>query len=178
MRHRKEGRKLGRTTSHRRALLRNLATDFFQRERIITTLPKAKELRPVVEKLITDGKRGTLHDRRKILAYIQTKDVAHKLFEEIAPRFADRNGGYTRIIKLGYRTGDKAEIALIELLGSEFAATEKKPAKGKGRAKKAAEPAEAKDTKAAKAAKAKEPKEAKPKALRARKPKAEETPES
>lgn len=175
MRHRKEGRKLGRTTSHRRALLRNLATDFFQRERIITTLPKAKELRPVVEKLITDGKRGTLHDRRKILAYIQTKEVAHKLFEEIAPRFADRNGGYTRIIKLGYRTGDKAEIALIELLGSEFAAAEKKPAKGKGRSKKAAEPAEAKDTKSAKA---KEPKEAKPRAPRARKPKAEETPES
>ncbi len=175
MRHRKEGRKLGRTTSHRRALLRNLATDFFQRERIITTLPKAKELRPVVEKLITDGKRGTLHDRRKILAYIQTKEVAHKLFEEIAPRFADRNGGYTRIIKLGYRTGDKAEIALIELLGSEFAATEKKPAKGKGRTKKTAEPAETKDTKGAKA---KEPKETKPRAPRARKPKAEETPES
>jgi len=175
MRHRKEGRKLGRTTPHRRALLRNLATDFFRRERIITTLPKAKELRPVVEKLITDGKRGTLHDRRKILAYIQTKEVAHKLFEEIAPRFADRNGGYTRIIKLGYRTGDKAEIALIELLGSEFAAAEKKPAKGKGRAKKAAEPAEAKDTKGAKA---KEPKEAKPRAPRAKKPKAEESPES
>ncbi|HOT01389.1 MAG TPA: 50S ribosomal protein L17 [Acidobacteriota bacterium] len=175
MRHRKEGRKLGRTTSHRRALLRNLATDFFQRERIITTLPKAKELRPVVEKLITDGKRGTLHDRRKILAYIQTKEVAHKLFEEIAPRFADRNGGYTRIIKLGYRTGDKAEIALLELLGSEFAAAEKKPAKGKGRTKKTAEPAETKDTKGAKA---KEPKETKPRAPRARKPKAEETPES
>ncbi|HPJ72426.1 MAG TPA: 50S ribosomal protein L17 [bacterium] len=175
MRHRKEGRKLGRTSSHRRALLRNLATDFFQRERIITTLPKAKELRPVVEKLITEGKRGTLHDRRKILAYIQTKDVAHKLFEEIAPRFADRNGGYTRIIKLGYRAGDKAEIALIELLGSEFAAADKKPAKVKGRAKKAAEPAE---TKEPKKAKAKEPKEAKPKTPRAKKPKAEETPES
>ena len=116
MRHRKEGRKLGRTSSHRRALLRNLATDFFQRERIITTLPKAKELRPVVEKLITEGKRGTLHDRRKILAYIQTKEVAHKLFEEIAPRFADRNGGYTRITRTGLRRGDSAQKAVLEFV--------------------------------------------------------------
>jgi large subunit ribosomal protein L17 len=129
MRHKVAGRKLGRKTAHRKALLRNLATALFQHERIITTLPKAKELRRVVDKLITKGKSGSLHDRRQILAYVMSKDIAHKVMEEVAPRFADRNGGYTRIYKLGYRTGDMAEKALIELVGSELKVSEKKKGK-------------------------------------------------
>lgn len=137
MRHKKAGRKLGRTTSHRRALLRNLATALFQRERIVTTLPKAKELRPVAERLITSGKKGTLHARRHILSYLMEKDVAHKVVEEIAPRYSDRNGGYTRIIKLGARRGDQAEMALIELLGSEFKPKDTAKEKPKGKAKEA-----------------------------------------
>ncbi len=173
MRHRKEGRKLGRTLSHRRALLRNLATDFFQRERIITTLPKAKELRPVVEKLITEGKRGTLHDRGRSRLH-PDQGCRPQTSSRRSPCASRTGTAATRIIKLGYRAGDKAEIALIELLGSEFAAADKKPAKVKGRAKKAAEPAE---TKEPKKAKAKEPKEA-AQNPRAKKPKAEETPES
>jgi large subunit ribosomal protein L17 len=141
MRHKVAGRKLGRTSSHRRALLRNLATALFQKERILTTLPKAKELRPVVEKLISEGRKGTLHARRKILGYLMTKDVAHKVMEEIAPRFTDRPGGYTRIIKVGWRDGDKAEMALIELLGSELKVTDKKKtAKAKSKAKEEKEP--------------------------------------
>lgn len=119
MRHRKSGRKLGRTMAHRRALLRNQATSLFRHERIITTLPKAKELRPVVEKLITQGKAGTLAARRRILAFVIDETVAHKVMDEIAPRYADRPGGYTRILRLGYRQGDQAETALIELLKAD-----------------------------------------------------------
>jgi len=135
MRHKKAGRKLGRTTAHRRALLRNLATALFQRERIVTPLPKAKDLRPVAEKLITSGKKGTLHARRQILSYLQDKEVGHKVVEEIAPRYSDRNGGYTRIIKLGTRRGDQAEMALIELLGSEFKPKDKTKDKPKDKPK-------------------------------------------
>lgn len=139
MRHRKAGRKLGRSTSHRRALFRNLATSFFDKERIITTLAKAKDLRPIVEKLITSGKKGDLHSRRQILSFLMDIRVGNKVVDEIAPRFADRNGGYTRILKLGVRDGDKAEIALFELIGSEYKPTEKKESKKKGKKSKEAE---------------------------------------
>ncbi|MBI4444328.1 MAG: 50S ribosomal protein L17 [Acidobacteria bacterium] len=120
MRHRWGQRKLGRTTSHRLALLRNLVTELLDKESIVTTVPKAKELRPLAEKMITLGKRETLHARRRALATIRKKEVVRKLFETLAPRFSDRNGGYTRIIRLGYRRGDSAEIAMIQLLGSEY----------------------------------------------------------
>ena len=119
MRHRVAHRKLGRTSSHRRAMLRKMVTTFLDKERIVTTLPKAKELRSVAEKMITLGKKEGLHARRQALSYIKTKDVVHKLFADIAPRYADRPGGYTRIIKLGIRKGDNAELAILELVGSE-----------------------------------------------------------
>ena len=119
MRHRLAHRKLGRTSSHRRAMLRNMVTEFLDKERIITTLPKAKELRSVAEKMITLGKKEGLHARRQALSYIKTKEVVHKLFADIAPRFAERPGGYTRILKLGIRKGDNAELAILELVGSE-----------------------------------------------------------
>lgn len=119
MRHRLANRKLGRTSSHRRAMLRNMVTEFIDKERIVTTLPKAKELRSVAEKMITLGKRDGLHARRQALSYIRKKDVVHKLFADVAPRFAQRNGGYTRILKLGIRKGDNAEVAILELVGSE-----------------------------------------------------------
>jgi len=116
MRHRKSGRKLNRTASHRKALLGNLATSLFQHERIQTTTARAKELRPFAEKLITLARRGDLHARRKAAAVIKTDDALQKLFGEIAPRFADRPGGYTRIIHIGRRTGDNAPMSLIELV--------------------------------------------------------------
>lgn len=120
MRHHVAGRKLGRTTSHCKALLRTLVTQFLDKERLVTTVPKAKELRPVAEKMITLGKCETLHARRQALAVIRKKSVVKKLFETLAPRFADRKGGYTRIVRLGFRRGDSAEIALVELIGSEY----------------------------------------------------------
>lgn len=142
MRHRRAGRKLGRTSSHRMAMLRNMVTDFFEKEKIITTVPKAKELRPYAEKLITLGKQESLHARRRALSVIRRKSVVHKLFDTLAPRYADRNGGYTRIIRLGqFRKGDNAELAIIELVGSDAdveAAEEKKETK-KSRKKKSAE---------------------------------------
>jgi large subunit ribosomal protein L17 len=116
MRHLKQGRKLGRTTAHRKALLRNLATALLEHERIITTEPKAKELRRVADKLVTLGKRGSLHARRQALQVVQSNAVVQKLFNEIAPRFAERQGGYTRILRLGYRSGDAAAMAVIELV--------------------------------------------------------------
>jgi len=123
MRHLKQGRKLGRTTAHRKALLRNLATALLEHERIITTEPKAKELRRVADKLVTLGKRGNLHARRQALQVVHTNAVVQKLFNEIAPRFAGRQGGYTRILRLGYRPGDAAAMAVIELVDSQFEAT-------------------------------------------------------
>jgi large subunit ribosomal protein L17 len=129
MRHRVSHRKLGRVTEHRIAMLRNQATDLIRHERIETTVPKAKELRPFVERLITIAKRGlaagdangrTLHARRMVLEDIQDRDVVGKLFDEIAPRFEARPGGYTRILRIGYRRGDNAPVAQIELVGSEF----------------------------------------------------------
>lgn len=120
MRHRRKGRKLGRTASHRKAMLRNLVTEFLDKERIVTTISKAKEARPVAEKMITLGKRENLHARRRALSFIRRKSVVYKLFDDIAPRFSERNGGYTRILRLGFRQGDQAEMALLELVGSEF----------------------------------------------------------
>ena len=119
MRHRKAFNKLNRTASHRKALLSNLATQLFTYKRIKTTAPKAKELRPVVERLITFAKKGTLAARRRVLRTVRDKKVVKALFDEIAPTFENRQGGYTRIIKLGQRAGDGAEIAFIELVGFE-----------------------------------------------------------
>src|SRR5258708_3666231 len=120
MRHRNAHRKLSRNSSHRRAMLRNLVTDFLDHGRLMTTLPKAKEVRPLAEKMITLGKRDSLHARRQLMSYLMREPVAKKVFDTIAPRFADRKGGYSRIIKLGNRKGDGADLAIIELLGSEL----------------------------------------------------------
>lgn len=120
MRHRRAGRKLGRSMSHRKALLRNLATEFLDKEHLVTTLAKAKDLRPFAEKMITLAKNETLHSRRRALAVLRRKSVVQKLFDILAPRFAERPGGYTRIVRLGFRRGDSAELALIELVGSEY----------------------------------------------------------
>jgi large subunit ribosomal protein L17 len=135
MRHRNAHRKLSRNTSHRRALLRNLVTDFLDHGRLITTLPKAKEIRPLAEKMITLGKRDNLHARRQVQSYLMRDAVAKKVFDTIAPKFADRNGGYSRIIKWTNRKGDGAETAIIELIGwglevkkAERAAVEEKKA--------------------------------------------------
>lgn len=119
MRHNNSGRRLGRTSSHREAMLRNMVTSLFEHERIITTKEKAKELRPVAEKMITLAKRGNLHARRQALSYIQRKDVVDKLFNGIKDKFANRSGGYTRIIQTGVRQGDAAQMAIIELVGYE-----------------------------------------------------------
>ena len=158
MRHRVAHRKLGRVTEHRIAMLRSQAERLIRYEHIQTTVPKAKELRPFVERLITIAKRGlaggsangkTLHARRLVLQDIQDRDVVAKLFDTIAPRFEARPGGYTRILRLGYRRGDSAEVAQIELVGSEFnpnadtektaASDEKKPKGVGGRLRAAAE---------------------------------------
>lgn len=138
MKHRVAGRKLGRTSAHRLALLRNLSTELFRHERIHTTLMKAKELRPFAEKLITLGRRGNVHARRRVARHIHDAGIARKLVETIATRFAERPGGYTRILKLGPRRGDSAEMAIVELIGSELVLTtpkgeEKKEKKGLGR---------------------------------------------
>ncbi|MCX8071401.1 MAG: 50S ribosomal protein L17 [Candidatus Binatia bacterium] len=114
MRHLKAGRKLSRTSAHRKALLRNLATALVEREQIKTTDAKAKELRRVVDRLITLGKRGTLHARRQAAAVLRTKAAVKKLFDELAPRFSQRNGGYTRVLKFGRRVGDAAPISIVE----------------------------------------------------------------
>jgi large subunit ribosomal protein L17 len=116
VRHRWGGRKLGRPTSHRKALLRNQSTDLLRYEKIQTTEAKAKELRSAVEHLITLGKRGDLHARRQAYAYVYDKRVVDKLFHELAPRFQDRPGGYTRIVRLGFRRGDAAPMVQIELV--------------------------------------------------------------
>jgi large subunit ribosomal protein L17 len=116
MRHRKKGRQLSRTASHREALLRNMATSLFRHGRIQTTTAKAKELRPFAERLITLARRGDLHARRMAARKIQDRAVLHALFDSIGPRFAERPGGYTRVLKIGHRQGDGAEMALIELV--------------------------------------------------------------
>ena len=120
MRHGNSGRRLGRTTSHREAMFRNLVTSFLNHEKITTTDAKAKEIRSVAEKMITLGKRGDLHSLRQAASYIREKSVVTKLFTSIAPRYKDRPGGYTRIVKLGIRQGDAAPISIIELVEEEM----------------------------------------------------------
>ena|SRR2546425_7659001 len=155
MPHQVAGRKLGRTTSHRKALFRNLVTELIDKEHIVTTLYKAKEIRPVAEKMITLGKRDSLHARRQALAFIKKKTVVHKLFGDIAPRFSDRSGGYTRIIRLGFRKGDNAESALIEFLGSEYKPKIEKKTK-KARVEKSAKDEETTDIEKSEKKKAKQ----------------------
>ena len=167
MRHAVKGRKLGRTTSHRTAMFRNQLQSLMESERIITTLPKAKELRPIAEKVITRGKHGTVHDRRWALQWLIKRELVKKVFDEIAPRFTERPGGYLRIVKLGPRQGDGAEMAVLELVEREAAAApvetpketkakkepkaakEKKPAKEKAAKEKPAKEKESKPRKAA-----------------------------
>ena len=139
MRHKVAGYKLGRTTSHRRSLLRNMVTSLIMEERIETTVPKAKALRPSVEKMITLGKRGDLAARRQAAAYLMTDEAVRKLFDTIGPRFGDRNGGYTRIVRTMWQKGDGADKAFIELLGSEQVLDEKRQKRAETRAKKAEE---------------------------------------
>jgi large subunit ribosomal protein L17 len=120
MNHGKRGRRFNRTQSHRGAMFSNLAISLIEHEQIVTTLPKAKDLRPVVEKLITLGKKGGLHARRQAIAEIRSVDAVKKLFDVIGPRFANRNGGYTRIIKAGFRHGDNAAVAVIEFVDRDI----------------------------------------------------------
>jgi len=116
MRHRQSGRKLNRTSSHRKSLFKNMAQALLKHEQIVTTLPKAKELKRVVEKLITLGKKGNLHSRRLAFNQIRDKDMVSKLFDNLAKRYLDRKGGYTRVLKAGFRYGDSAPMAVIELV--------------------------------------------------------------
>jgi large subunit ribosomal protein L17 len=116
MRHQKAGRKLNRTASHRKAMFANMAASLILHEQIVTTLPKAKEIRPIVEKLVTLGKRGDLHARRQAISQIRDVTVVAKLFDAIASRYATRNGGYLRIMKAGFRQGDNAAMAVIEFV--------------------------------------------------------------
>jgi large subunit ribosomal protein L17 len=116
MRHGNAHRKLNRTAEHRRAMFANMAVALIQHEQIVTTLPKAKDLRPIVEKLITLGKRGDQHARRQAISKMRDIDIVKKLFEVIGPRYKDRNGGYTRVLKAGFRHGDNAPVAVIELV--------------------------------------------------------------
>src|SRR5664279_338253 len=120
MRHNKSGRRLGRTTSHRTAMFRNMVTSFLEHEKITTTDAKAKELRSIAEKMVTLGKKGDLHALRQAASYIRDKKVVTKLFTTIAPRYKERPGGYTRIIKLGIRPGDNASLSIIELVEEQF----------------------------------------------------------
>ncbi|HYX24225.1 MAG TPA: 50S ribosomal protein L17 [Thermoanaerobaculia bacterium] len=144
MRHAVKGRKLGRTSSHREALFRNQLQSLVEKEKIVTTLPKAKELRPIAERVITRGKHGTIHDRRWVLRWVLKRDLVKKVFDEIAPRFTERPGGYLRIVKLGPRQGDGAEMAVLELVEREAAAAEAEPPK---ETKKAREPKPRKEAK-------------------------------
>jgi large subunit ribosomal protein L17 len=122
MRHGKAHRKLNRTAEHRRAMFANMAAALIKHEQIVTTLPKAKELRPVVEKLITLGKRGDLHARRQAIAQMRDLDMVKKLFEVLGPRYKERHGGYTRVLKAGFRYGDNAPVGVIELVDRDEAA--------------------------------------------------------
>jgi large subunit ribosomal protein L17 len=130
MRHRVAGKKLGRKTAHRVMMFRNMVTSLFDKERIRTTLDRAKAVRPIAEHMITLGKRETLHARRQALAYVKDPAVVSKLFDTIAPRFSQRPGGYTRIVRLGFRDGDGAQMAYLELIGSEYKPAKKDEGKG------------------------------------------------
>jgi large subunit ribosomal protein L17 len=136
-----KGPRLGGSSSHQKALLANLATSLFEHGRIKTTEPKARALRPYAEKLITHAKKGTLHNRREVMKKIRDKDIVHVLFAEIGPFFADRNGGYTRIIKVENRKGDNAPMAVIELVREKTVTSEADRARRVAGAKKAAPPA-------------------------------------
>jgi large subunit ribosomal protein L17 len=140
MRHQIAGRKLGRTTSHRWAMLRNLVTSLFEHEKVKTTDAKAKELRPLAEKMIGLGKKGTLHARRQALAFIRKRDIVSKVFDTLSPRYQSRPGGYIRITKLGNRPGDGAPVSIVELIteGKEPKAAKKQ--KREKRLKKPPEP--------------------------------------
>lgn len=135
MRHRNAGFKLGRNTSHRRALLRNLVTSILLEDRVVTTVAKAKAARPHVEKLITLGKRGDLHARRQAHSFLQTDEAVARLFDTVAPRYGDRNGGYLRIIRKGFQRGDGAETVFIELVDAEQVLDEKRQKRAEARAK-------------------------------------------
>ncbi|WP_119422213.1 50S ribosomal protein L17 [Desertibaculum subflavum] len=136
MRHRNAGRKLNRDSAHRNAMLANLAVSLITHEQLRTTLPKAKELRPIVEKMITLGKRGNLHARRQALSYLPDKSAVDKLFSALSERYASRAGGYTRVLKAGFRAGDSAAMAVIELVDRDASA---KGAADKARVEAAAE---------------------------------------
>jgi large subunit ribosomal protein L17 len=174
-------RKLGRTSSHRLAMFRNQLASLIDKERIITTLPKAKELKPQIERLITLGRTDSVHNRRNAARQINDDALVAKLFDTLGPRFSDRPGGYTRIVKLGPRRGDAAEMAILELVGFEIAHSEKKatpaaPAKkAKGKAKEAPEseapPAEEEKPKKKPAAKKPAPKKKEAKPAKEEKPK-------
>ncbi|HVW54713.1 MAG TPA: 50S ribosomal protein L17 [Rhizobiaceae bacterium] len=140
MRHGRSGRRLNRTVSHRKALFSNMAASLIEHEQITTTLPKAKELRPIVEKLVTLGKRGDLHARRQAIAAIKSDALVKRLFDTIAPRYAERHGGYLRIMKAGFRQGDNAAMAVIEFVDRD---TEAKGAADRARAAAEGAPAEA-----------------------------------
>jgi large subunit ribosomal protein L17 len=182
-------RKLGRTSSHRLAMFRNQLASLIDKERIVTTLPKAKELRPQIERLITLGKTDSVHGRRIANQKVQDDKLVAKLFDTLGPRFTDRPGGYTRIIKLGPRRGDAAEMAILEFVGYELVKEEKTPAKEAKSKKKAAAPeaeepaeeaaaeGEAKPKKPAKKA-APAKKEAKPKAAPKQAPKKKAAPKT
>ena len=133
MRHRRAGRKLNRTGAHRRALFRNLVTAVLEYERVQTTDPKAKEIRRLTDRMITLGKRGSLHARRRALAFVRKESVVRKLFEDVAPRFMNRPGGYTRVIKLGPRLGDAAPQSIVELTEREGEKERAQKAKGGAR---------------------------------------------
>ncbi|HLH07074.1 MAG TPA: 50S ribosomal protein L17 [Terriglobales bacterium] len=139
MRHLKAGWKLGRNTSHRRALLRNLVTSLILEERIETTVVKAKAIRPEVEKMITLGKRGDVNARRLAAGYLTSRDAVTRLFDTVAPRLGDRQGGYLRIVRTGFRKGDGGEKAFIELVGAEQIIDEKRQKRAEARAKRAEE---------------------------------------
>ncbi|SPE25841.1 50S ribosomal protein L17 [Candidatus Sulfotelmatomonas gaucii] len=139
MRHRNAGFKLGRNTSHRRALLRNLVTSVIVEDRVETTVAKAKAVRPHIEKMITLGKKGDLHSRRKALAFLRTDDAVKRLFDVVSPRYGDRNGGYLRIVRTGFQQGDGADKAFIELLGAEKQLEVKRQKRADIKAKKRAE---------------------------------------
>ena len=146
-----KGPRLGGGSSHQKAILANLATSLFEHEQIKTTEPKARALRPYAEKLITHAKKGTLHNRREVLKKIRDKDVVHKLFAEIGPFFADRDGGYTRIIKVEARKGDNAPMAVIELVREKTATSEANRARRVAATQAKAKQAKAGETKSAKA---------------------------
>ena len=138
MRHGKAGKKLGRTSSHRKAMLRNMVTSLFKYEKIQTTDSKAKELRKVADKMVTLGKRGDLHARRQALSYVRDSEIVGKLFSDLSERFRERNGGYTRIVKTGFRVGDNAPMSVIELTAEVKKAKSKAKSKGKKKAAAAA----------------------------------------